>query len=243
MTLHRFAQLVEIGALGEIARACYLAYFHRKLNGVEEFTAVDVAQWFGSLNMPRPNTSRLRDNLKSSRDTIRGTRVDCFRLHHDFIKAMEEKYPEVQPGSQEVEEHSTILPEVEYSGTRGYLESLAKQINASYERNLFDGCAVLMRRLLEVLLILSYRNLGIESSIKDGSGAYFMLERIIGNAKSNSKLDLSRNSKEHIETFRVLGNFSAHKIEYVCRREYIRPHIQEYRALIVELMHKAGIRS
>lgn len=116
-------------------------------------------------------------------------------------------------------------------------------MNAAYEQNIFDGCAVLMRRLVEVLLILAYRHLGIENEIQDANGNYSMLDGILNNAKQNQKLALSRNSKQHIDTYRQLGNFSAHRIEYVCRREYIQPHIQDYRALIVELLHKAGIRS
>jgi len=99
-----------------------------------------------------------------------------------------------------------------------------------------------MRRLVEVLLILSYRKLNIESAIHDNSGNYEMLEKIVNNAKTNSILGLSRNSKSSLDIFRQLGNFSAHKIEYMCRREYIQPHIQEYRALVVELLHKAGLR-
>lgn len=69
-----------------------------------------------------------------------------------------------------------------------------------------------------------------------------MLEAIIANAKNNADLKLSRTSKNDLDLFRELGNFSAHRIEYTCRREYIAPHIQKYRALIVELLHKAGIR-
>lgn len=37
--------------------------------------------------------------------------------------------------------------------------------------NIFDGCAVLMRRLEEVLLILSYAHLKIEAASKDGTEA------------------------------------------------------------------------
>jgi len=38
------------------------------------------------------------------------------------------------------------------------MQSLCKQINASYENNLYDCTAVIMRRLLENLLILTYEN-------------------------------------------------------------------------------------
>ncbi|MBV9505011.1 MAG: hypothetical protein JO323_08415 [Acidobacteriia bacterium] len=145
--------------------------------------------------------------------------------------------------SQEVADDGTILPPVLYEKTgRGYIVSLAKQINSSYEHNIFDGCAVLMRRLEEVLLILSYEHVGIEAEIKDAkSGNYLMLEGVVKNAQGNAKLNLSRNGREWIDTFRALGNYSAHKITYQCRREYIREKIDAYRALVEELLHKSGI--
>jgi hypothetical protein len=43
--------------------------------------------------------------------------------------------------------------------------------------------------------------------------------------------------------FRKLGNFSAHKIEYTCHRQYIQPHIMDYRGVITELLHKAGLKT
>jgi hypothetical protein len=97
--------------------------------------------------------------------------------------------------------------------------------------------------LVEILLILSYRHLKIESAIQDKNGNFQMLEAIVNDAKTNSTLGLSRNGKNSLDTFRELGNFSAHKIEYTCRREYITPHIQEYRALVTELLYKSGLRT
>ena len=57
---------------------------------------------------------------------------------------------------EKIVENQTILPEKLYSNTRNYIEQLAKQINASYENNLFDCTAVMMRRLMEVLIILMF---------------------------------------------------------------------------------------
>ena len=243
MTIERFRDEANLAGLNEVGKVCHLAFYFLKKTKTKEFTAGDGVKWVTSLSYPKPNTSRLHDNLRSSRNTVRGARENTFRLHADFVKTLEAKFPQLSEKSQEVVEQGTILPEVEYQKTRGYIESLAKQINASYEHNLFDGCAVLMRRLLEILLILSYRHLKIESAIQDKNGNFQMLEAIINDAKTNSTLGLSRNGKNSLDTFRELGNFSAHKIEYTCRREYIAPHIQEYRALVTELLHKAGIRT
>jgi hypothetical protein len=93
-----------------------------------------------------------------------------------------------------------------------------------------------------VLLISAYQKLKIDDEIKDGNGNYKMLEAIVTNAQANKTLALSRNGKQTIEKIRELGNYSAHQITYQCRREFIQEKIEEYRALVNELLHKAGLR-
>jgi hypothetical protein len=240
MTLDQFVIACDLTNLIETDRACHLAYFYLKTKGVEEFSASDAATWLVAYGFPAPNRTRLDTKLKETRNTIRGK--SGHKLSLAFVRELDRKYPALSQKSQEIVDDGTILPEIDYEKTRGYIESLAKQINASYEHNLFDGCAVLMRRLVEVLLILSYRHFNIESAIQGADSNFLMLEGIVANAKTNTTLGLGRNSKASLDIFRQLGNFSAHKVEYTCRREYIQPHIQEYRALVVELLHKAGLR-
>ncbi len=239
--LNTFAAKAALQNASETERACLLAYFHYKVHGVQEFTANNVSEWFGALHLAKPNLSRLKSNLKGCRDTVKGTAEGSFRLHHKFVVTQAAKFPELEEPSQDVVDEGTILPPSLYKGTRGYLERIAAQINVTYEANAFDGCAVLMRRLTEILLILAYEELSIAGSIKDSAGNYFMLEGICSDAKSNATLNLSRNSKTSIEVFRQLGNFSAHKITYTCRREYIQQEILGFRALVDELLHKAAI--
>ena len=243
MTLPKFADGCGLSSLGEVQKACHLAFCYLRREAVTEFTASDAARWLDSLSLPKPNPSRLTDKLKDSGDTVSGGRPRVFRLHHNYLKTMDGKYPDLSEKSQVVEDHGTVLPASLYGNTRVYIESLAKQINRSYEENIFDGCAVLMRRLEEVLLILSYEHLGIQATIKDGNDNYFLLERIVNDAANNAKLSLSRNAKKDIDTFRELGNYSAHKVTYTCKREFIKEKIDAYRALVDELLHKAGIRT
>lgn len=240
MNLDQFAHACDLASLEEVDRACYLAFFNLKSKGIEEFTAADAARELVAFGFSTPNQTRLNGRLRASRNTILGRRG--FKLRLQFVKELEAQFPSMSQKSQDIVDEGTIIPEIDYAETRGYIISLAKQINVSYEQNAFDGCAVLMRRLVEVLLILSYRHLKIDNVIQDRNGNYEMLEAIIANAKNNADLKLSRTSKNDLDLFRELGNFSAHRIEYTCRREYIAPHIQKYRALIVELLHKAGIR-
>jgi hypothetical protein len=241
MTLDQFAKAADLASQSEVDRVCFLAYFYLKTKSVGRFNTTQAAQWLTSLRFAAPNQTRLTTRLRESNKTVRAD--GGFSLSNRFVTDMDGQFPQLSEKSQEIIDDGTILPPVDYEKTHGYIEKIAKQINGSYEHNLFDGCAVLMRRLVEILLILSYRKLNIESAIKDAANNYLMLERIIADAKNNTTLDLSRNSKGSLEVFRILGNFSAHKVEYTCHREYIQPHIPDYRALIVELLHKAGLRT
>lgn len=243
MTITKFIDIAELAKQLEVERACLFAFYYLKREDVQEFDAASYSHWISDHNFSQPNRTRLNERLQGSSKTIRGSK-GMFKLKHDYLKELEVKFPQLSEKSQEVIDDGTILPVALYEKTRGFIESLAKQINASYENNVFDGCAVLMRRLEEVLLIMAYENLGIDGTIKDPStGTYLMLERIVANASGNSTLNLSRTSRTDIDVFRELGNYSAHKVSYLCRREYIKEKIDRYRALIDELLHKAGLRT
>ena len=141
----------------------------------------------------------------------------------------------------EVEQLGTVLPDALFDELPTNVQSLCKQINASYENNLFDCAAVMMRRLLESLLVLSYQRMGIEAEIMNGN-YHLTLDRIIKNAEQNKTLALSSNSKKDMTLFKDLGNYSAHKIWYNCTQGDIKPHILKYRAIVEELLYKAGLK-
>lgn len=142
-----------------------------------------------------------------------------------------------------IEQLGTILPNTLFEGLLPNFQSLCKQINASYEGNLYDCTAVLMRRLLECLLVLSFQKAGIESEIMDKNGNYHIsLDGIIKNASQNSVLALSANTKKDMSLFKDLGNYSAHKIWYNCTQQDIKPHILKYRVVIEELLYKSGMK-
>lgn len=67
---------------------------------------------------------------------------------------VEEKYPD------------EIIPLELYKGTRQNIKSIADQINKSFHFGIYDGCAVLMRRFIERLLILAFKEIKQEDSIR-----------------------------------------------------------------------------
>jgi len=141
-----------------------------------------------------------------------------------------------------IEQDGTILPSSIFENLSQNIQSLCKQINASYENNLFDCTAVMMRRLLEGLLVLSYQNFGVEKEITEKNGRHSTLDKIIKNAEQNTELALSANTRKDMAIFKGLGNYSAHKIWYNSTQQDIKPHILKYRVIIEELMYKAGLK-
>ena len=121
------------------------------------------------------------------------------------------------------------------------VDQLIYQINHSYANNCYDAAAVLMRRLFEVLLVLSYQNNGIDDQIKDSTGkGYIMLDGIVKNAKNNQILKISR-IKIEFDTFLMVDNFSAHNITYTAGKKDIDDIKLNYRVMLEELYSKAGL--
>lgn len=241
MNIKNYSKITSLGEKAEIDKAYYLAYFICRVEGHEDFNIEELSACFDKLDFSQPNKARLKGKIQKSKLFIKGKRKDSYKLHSNSVQKIEEEFPQVTEKSEEIIFGDSILPSALFLGTRGFVESLSKQVNACYENNLFDACAVVMRRLLEVCLILSYENLGIGDEIKDANGNYKQLNVIVANAKGNSRLALSRNTKACLEDFRTVGNFSAHKIYYNARKQDIKKVALEYRATIEELLYKSGI--
>jgi hypothetical protein len=242
MTPEQFAQKVGLLSKLEPEKVAYLAYYFFRQSQQTTFSLDDVEHWFASLNYSRPNRSRLKDKLFAAGICVYAADRSKMRLHAKTLARLDIELPELAETSEEIITSGSILPISLMKPTRGYIERLASQINASFENNIFDGCAVLMRRLLEILLIHTYASHKIESQIQITGDQYKELKLIIADAVQNSTIGLSRGTKEVLDEFRVLGNFSAHKLIYNCRREEIKKIAREYRATVEELLYKGDIK-
>lgn len=135
-----------------------------------------------------------------------------------------------------------VIPFEVYKGTHGYIERIADQINKAYHFEIYDGCLVLMRRLIETLLILAFKELKIESEILDEDGNHLHLSKIIDKSITNKTLALTRNSKQSLKPFALGGNLSAHNLYFCARSRDLSPHFRlQFRSLVEELLNKAGV--
>jgi len=241
MNIKVFEKKISLADRLEIQKAYYLGYFSCVICGESDFTVDDLAAHFLQLDFAQPNKGRLKSKMQKSPLFIKGHRAGSFKLHASARSKIEVEFPSLHQDAEEVVFGDSILPSALFMGQRGFIERLGQQINACYENNLFDACAVMMRRLLEVCLILSYEELGITGEIKDSNGDYKQLNYIVEHARNNAVLNLSRNTKSCVNEFRTIGNFSAHKIYYNAKRPDIKKVAIEYRAAIEELLYKSGV--
>jgi hypothetical protein len=243
MNLAEFLVKSEFSKQSELRRTVLLAFYQLRIHDEPSFEVNVLADTLVKLGYARPNTSRLMAALKKSRMFVSAGAPQSFKVHPSALATLDAEFPDIRKKSEEVLSQDSVVPEYLLQKDRAFVRSLVRQINSAYENNIFDGCAVLMRRLLEILLILSYQELKIESVIQDADGNFKQLNSIIDDAEVNKILSLSRNTRESLDIFRKLGNFSAHKIYYNASRKSIETILLDYRATIEELLYKSNLRT
>jgi len=244
MQLLQFIENTNLNTYAEAERAKLLSFYHYKETGNCHFTMTLITELMQKSSFNAPNASRLKDKLIKGKSkvflAVKGTRSE-FEFIPAVQQSLEQEYGAFWADTETIISDSELLDEAKFCGKRNYLDKLIMQINSSYTTNCYDACAVLMRRLFEVLLVLSYQHLGIDDEIKDVSGTgYIMLDGIVKNAKNNTTLKLSRIKKE-LDTFRIVGNFSAHNITYTAGKKDVDDIKLNYRVMLEELYNKAGL--
>lgn len=241
MKIEHFSTQFNLVEKSEIEKVEYLAYFLLENKQEPEFTVSGISSLIFALGFAKPNQTRLKGKVKKSKSFVNGTKSGQFRLSAKKLASLRSNHPDISE-SEEVLSDDSILPEILLQETkRPYLIKLAQQINASYENNLFDACTLIMRRLLEVLLIQCFEHSNIEADVMDGEGNYQNLKTLINKASSRTEIDLSNDVKKDMHNFRELGNLSAHRVKYNCRRDDIRKTKLEYRAIVEELLYAGGL--
>lgn len=243
MKIEEFNRIADLHSSTEIEKVARLAFYLSDNKDQEEFEVEEVSRLLVALGYAQPNQARLKAKIRKSRNFVKGGKINRFRLSATARNALRTSLPDIKE-SEEIRSDDSLVPEILLSETkRQYLTRIAQQINSAYEHNLFDACALMMRRLLEILLIHCFEHCGIEGETKDGDGNYLRLKTLINKAKFRTEIGLSSASKKAIDDFRELGNLSAHRITYSCRRDDIRTNRLEFRALVEELLYKSGLKT
>lgn len=243
MQIFEFEELCNLGGKPEAERAKLICFYHYKETKECKFTANEISKIMTKFGFNAPNTSRLQNNLTKGKGKafLLSKKDKSLEFIPAVLQELEREFGSTWDDNKTVKSGGILIDEEKFCGKRHYLDQLIKQINHSYESNCYDACAVIMRRLFEVLLILSYQNFNIDDEIKDKDGrGYVMLDSIIKNAENNCVLKLSRNKNAYI-TFQKVGNLSAHNITYIASKKDIDGIKINYRVMLEELYNKSGL--
>lgn len=135
-----------------------------------------------------------------------------------------------------------LFPMVLISKTeRGYLLTIAKQMNGCFREGWYDACAVMMRRLVEIAIIEAFEHKGIANKIKDATGNYFQLTELIDRALAETALKLSRNTKTELPKLKNLGHRSAHGRYFTAQKPDTEKVEDGIRVVVEELLTHAGL--
>jgi hypothetical protein len=124
---------------------------------------------------------------------------------------------------------------------RGYLMVIANQMNGCFRQGWYDSCAVMMRRLVEVVLIEAFEHQGVASKIKDAKGDYVQLSSLIDAALVEPKFTLTRSSKVELPRLRNLGHRSAHGRHFTAQAGDIAKVEDGVRVVVEEFLNHAGL--
>lgn len=240
-TRTEFAQALAELQLSHVDRSVALLWYYRYTQQYEERSASELANDLHDEGFPKPNVTRLSADLKRSRDTVRGKRIGTFQLDLRQIAKLDESYLPML-GTKIVKVAGAVLPPDTVTKTRVYLEKLVHQINACYDYGLFDGCAVLCRRLMESLLIEVYVSKGRHHEIQQ-NGVFLPLERLIAYIAADRSIPLARGASKTLEDVKKVGDTAAHDRTYITQQIDIDDIKARYRKLISELLVASGLKT
>lgn len=230
--LSEFSQTLLSESLSESQMALRLLWFLTESNVGATVTTLDLVNILDQTGLRHNvNQSRLHKNLTRLKGVSFATgrlRIDLKtsnELKKQYSSYLEKSLPKID---------DTILELKDFTDSRKYVLNLATQINGSYQFCFYDACAVMMRRLMEVLIIDAYESGNLESKILH-NGEYMQLSGLIGVISSKQDFKLSRNAKKWMETCKKIGDNAAHSRTYMTKPLDIDDFKVDYRNLISEL--------
>ena len=172
------------------------------------------------------------------------------KIHADTndarISVSEIAKSEIEPPSKTLpeevyqQENSSPASQLVYfslvEGTEEYIENLVNQINGCYQKEWYDACAVMLRRLIEILIIETFEAHEIIDEIKTKKGYYRRLHDLIEEVTTAEKWNVDPRAAKSLSELKDLGNVAAHGRRQIVIREDIEQVRQDVRNVAQELV-------
>src|SRR6266853_580195 len=239
MTNESFLRALDERPMSNYDRVLALLWWIGRDDSSAGMNARAICMTMDAAGHPKQNASRLNRKLTADRRTARAS-GSAWRLHPVTRRELEGQMG-VFRESQPVKSTSSVLPKELFVGTRGYLERVVHQVNASYDYGLYDCCAVMGRRVLETLIIELYEKEERAAEIKAGDGNFLMFAGLVSFLEHDGSIQLSRNTLKGLRDYNALGDLSAHNRRFNARKDDIDRVQNGLRVATEELLHLSGL--
>lgn len=101
---------------------------------------------------------------------------------------------------------------------QGIYRKILQEVNKSFRAECYNGCAGMVRRLVESLIVDAFEAHRIEDKIKS-DGEYQELKALIGKAIAEPALKLSRNTKAALPKLKFFGDLGLHGRKHLVRKD------------------------
>ncbi|GET24556.1 hypothetical protein [Prolixibacter sp. NT017] len=212
------------------------AYFLLIKEKKDGFIAKDILDCFFSSHLPPYSNipSYLSSRSKGKGKKFIKKNSNRYYLERTFKQSLDEQ---IGAPALPSEVHSNFFPIELFDNTRGYLKTIANQSLASYNIGIYDGCSVLTRKLIEILIIECFERHGNESLIKREDGNFYFLSDLIAEFLKEPAWNVGRNAKTSLPKIKNIGDKSAHNRRYIARKNDLDDIKDDVRIVIEELIH------
>jgi hypothetical protein len=169
MNVDEYLGAAESSVANTLDRALAILWFIGRDDPGACMTPREICDVIERNGHPKQNASRLGEMLARDRRTAKAG-VGAWRLVPQARRDLDEKFSTFVSAPKKVPATDSVLPRELFKGTRGYIDSVVRQINGSYDCSFYDCCTVMCRRLLETLLIEVYEAEGRANEIKSPDG-------------------------------------------------------------------------
>jgi hypothetical protein len=241
MKIDEFFLAIDTDEHKAIDRAINLLWFVGRVDVGIGASARELCDVMARNGHPKQNVSRMDEALGSDRRTAKAV-AGSWRLVPKSRRDLDAKFATIVTAPKRVAVTDAVLPHELFKGSRGYLEDVVRQVNASYEYGLYDCCAVMCRRLLETLLIEVYEAGNRSGEIKGADGNFIMFASLLAFFEKDSTMNASRNAIKGLRDFKQLGDLSAHNRRFNAHKNDIDRIRDGLRIAAGELLVMSGLR-
>ncbi len=244
LSIAEFVRILKPLGWSNAKKAIGLLWYHDCKTPETAMSSGELARLMDDYLLGSPNSTKLADDIRELK--LASEAAGRFKLKPGSRDLIRSWLPELLDGVQPAVNHAEgYLPEAIWINTRGYVESVCKQLNGCFSHAYYDGALVMLRRLLETLIIEAYEHLGRKSEIEIGGGNYHMLAGLVERATGKNThpgLNIGRNTKNALEAVKAFGDRSAHDRRFnACAADLTKIQI-DVRSAVQDLIQIASLK-